>query len=142
MRSKAIRKFSTHGALNNKSTQASATVQDVFEQIPAMPQCSAADAAAGVATRNPLLPIHTPATSHNKNHTLTPITTPASLDRTQLHVKHLILLGGEEGGGAYGGAQLGGHHDAPLAAGLHALDAQLKAWDDRHSRINVNVNRC
>lgn len=52
---------------------------------------------------------------------------PARLDRPQLHVEHLVLLGGEEGGGAHGGAQLGGHHDAPLAAGLHALNAQLKA---------------
>ena len=53
---------------------------------------------------------------------------PARLDGPQLHIKHLVLLGGEEGGGAHGRAQLRGHHDAPLAPRLHALDAQLKAW--------------
>ncbi len=40
---------------------------------------------------------------------------------------HLALLGGEEGGGAHGGAQRGGHDDAPLAARLHRAYPQLEA---------------
>lgn len=35
---------------------------------------------------------------------------------------------GTSSGGTHRRAQLGRYHDAPLAAGPHALDAQLKAW--------------
>lgn len=47
---------------------------------------------------------------------------------TAAGLSHLALLCTEECGGSDGRAQGRRHHNAALAASLHALDTQLKAW--------------